>query len=65
MTLATGTGFELHARLTRKADFLAKMESLMPCSELCALIEPHYPKSANGRPPIGLERILRMYWVAN
>ncbi len=65
MTLASGTGFELHARPTRKAEFLAKMESLMPWAELCALIEPHYPKAGNGRPPIGLERMLRMYWVAN
>jgi len=65
MTLATGTGFELHARPTRKAEFLAKMESLMPWSALCALVDPHYPKAGNGRPPIGLERMLRMYWVAN
>ena len=65
MTLATGTGFELHARPTRKGEFLAKMESLMPWAELCALIESHYPKAGNGRSPIGLERMLRMYWVAN
>jgi len=65
MTLATGTGFELHARPTRKAEFLARMESLMPWAALCALIEPHYPKAGNGRPPIGLERMLRMYWIAN
>ena len=65
MTLATGTGFELHARPTRKAEFLAKMDGLMPWAELCALVEPHYPKVGNGRPPIGLERMLRMYWVAN
>ncbi len=65
MTLATGTGFELHARPTRKAEFLAKMEVLMPWSEFCALIEPHYPKVGNGRPPVGLERMLRMYCIAN
>jgi len=65
MTLATGTGFELHARPTRKAEFLAKMETLMPWAEFCALIEPHYPKAGNGRPPVGLERMLRMYWIAN
>jgi IS5 family transposase len=65
LTLATGTGFELHARPTRKAEFLAKMETLMPWAELCALVEPHYPKAGNGRPPVGLERMLRMYWVAN
>lgn len=65
VTLAMGRGFELHARPTRKAEFLAKMEMLMPWPELCALVEPHYPKAGNGRPPIGLERMLRMYWVAN
>jgi IS5 family transposase len=65
MTLATGTGFERHARPTRKAEFLAKMETLMPWVEFCALIEPHYPKAGNGRPPVGLERMLRMYWIAN
>jgi len=29
------------------------------------LIEPHYPKAGNGRPPVGLERMLRMYLIAN
>ena len=65
MTLARGTGFELHARPTKKAEFLAKMNRLMPWPELCSLVEPHYPNAGNGRPPIGLERMLRMYWVAN
>lgn len=65
MTLAAGMGFERYGRTTRKAEFLAQMDALMPWAELCALIEPHYPKAGNGRPPIGLERMLRMYWVAN
>jgi transposase, IS5 family len=65
MTLAGAKGFEVHGRATRKAEFLARMEALVPWSEFCALIEPHYPKAGNGRPPIGVERMLRMYWVAN
>ena len=65
MTLAGAKGFEKHGRATRKAEFLARMESLMPWAEFCALIEPHYPKAGNGRPPVGLERMLRMYCVAN
>lgn len=65
MTLATGAGFEKHMRPTRKAEFLARMEGLMPWAEFCALIEPHYPKTGNGRPPVGLERMLRMYCIAN
>ena len=65
MTLAAIKGFEKHSRSTRKAEFLARMESLMPWAEFCALIEPHYPKAGNGWPPVGLERILRMYCIAN
>ena len=30
---------------------------------MCELIEPHYPKAGNGRPPVGLARMLRMYFV--
>ncbi len=65
MTLAMARGFEKHRRATRKAEFLARMEKLMPWAEFCALIEPHYPKAGNGRPPVGLQRMLRMYCVAN
>jgi transposase, IS5 family len=65
MTFATAKGFEVHGRTTRKAQFLARMEGLIPWSEFFALIEAHYPKAGNGRPPVGLERMLRMYLVAN
>lgn len=65
LTLAATRGFEKHSRATRKAEFLARMERLMPWSEFCAVIEPHYPKAGNGRPPVGLERMLRMYCIAN
>ena len=65
MTLAMAKGFEVHGRATRKAEFLARMEALVPWAQFCAVIEPHYPKAGNGRPPVGLERILRMYLVAN
>jgi IS5 family transposase len=36
---------------------------VVPWRELCALIEPHYPKPGNGRPPVGLERMLRIYFL--
>jgi IS5 family transposase len=65
MTLATAKGFEVHGRATRKAEFLARMEMLVPWAQFCAVIEPHYPKVGNGRPPVGLERMLRMYLLAN
>lgn len=51
-------------RRTRREKFLAEMESVVPWARLEALIEPHYPKSGNvGRPPIGLPRMLRMYFL--
>ena len=59
MTLATN-GFEAYRKTTRKAEFLSRMDTLVPWSEFCAVIEPYYPKAGNGRRPIGLERMLRM-----
>lgn len=65
MTFASAKGFEVHGRATRKAEFLARMDVLVPWTEFCAVIEPHYPKAGNGRAPVGVERMLRMYLLAN
>ncbi len=62
MTLST-SGFDRYTKTTRRAAFLAEMDRVVPWSELCALIEPFYPKASNGRPPIGLERMLRIYFL--
>lgn len=56
-------GFEQYRRPTRRDVFLATMEEIVPWQQLCAVIEPHYPKPGNGRPPVGLQRMLRMYFV--
>jgi IS5 family transposase len=49
---------------TRRELFLAKMEQVVLWARLIEVIEPHYPKSGKrGRPPIGLQRMLRMYFV--
>lgn len=56
-----GAGFERYRKPTRRETFLAEMETLVPWSQLCALIEPHYPKAGNGRPPLGLHRMLRIH----
>jgi IS5 family transposase len=62
-TLAMMTGFERYTKKTRRAIFLEEMEQVVPWRELCALIEPHYPKPGNGRPPVGVERMLRIYFL--
>src|SRR6202453_2770603 len=56
-------GFERYSKKTRRAEFLEEMEQVVPWGKLCALIEPHYPKAGNGRPPVGVERMLRMYFL--
>jgi transposase, IS5 family len=63
-TLAVG-GFDAHSKTTRKASFLARMDKLMPWAALTDLIEPHYPKAGNGRPPRALSTMLRMYCIAS
>ena len=59
-TLATA-GFERYAKTTRRAAFLDEMERVVPWPALYRLIAPFYPKPGNGRPPIGVERMLRIY----
>lgn len=61
-SLATGT-FDKFSKTTKRATFLAQMDCIVPWKELCAIVEPVYPKVGNGRPPIGLERMLRIYFL--
>jgi IS5 family transposase len=65
MSLAAATDhtgdFEKYRKPTRRDAFLAEMQNLVPWSDLVTLIEPHYPKAGNGRPPIGRERMLRIH----
>ena len=62
LTLST-VNFDKHHKVTRRGAFLAEMERVVPWRELCAVIEPFYPKPGNGRPPIGLERMLRLHFL--
>jgi len=55
--------FERYRRQTRRDEFLATMDRIVPWAELCEVIEPHYPKAGKGRPPVGLARMLRMHFV--
>ncbi|MBB5448148.1 hypothetical protein HDG38_006795 [Paraburkholderia sp. WSM4177] len=50
-------------RVTRRQRFLAEMEKVVPWPRLLSAIEPYYPKGKRGRPPIGLERMLRIYFL--
>ena len=56
-------GYYYKGKKTKREQFLAEMDGAVPWEQLCALIEPHYPRasSAGGRPPIPLQRMLRIY----
>lgn len=48
---------------TKREKFLDEMEGLVPWKRLVELIKPHYPKGLRGRPPKGIERMLRVYFL--
>ena len=48
---------------TRREQFLAEMNGVIPWAELRALIAPHYPTGVGGRPAMPLERMLRIYFL--
>ena len=50
-------------KVTRRERFLAEMDTVIPWPRLIRLIEPHYPKAGNGRQPLGLEKMLRIYFL--
>jgi transposase, IS5 family len=61
--MAADQSFDNYRKPTRRDEFLKTAEAIVPWAALCAVIEPHYPKAGNGRPPIGLERMLRIHFV--
>ena len=63
LAMAADQTFENYRKPTRRDEFLKTMEAIVPWCALCEVIEPHYPKAGNGRPPIGLERMLRIHFI--
>ena len=63
VTLASQGSFERYGRKTRREKFLEEMDGVMPWPELESLVAPHYPKEGNGRPPVGLSIMLRIYFL--
>ncbi len=61
----TPTGFEAFRKPTRRERFLDEMDRVVPWAELVVLVKPAYAKgtSGPGRPPIPLERMLRIYFL--
>ena len=48
---------------TRREKFLAEMDQVIPWADLLKIVRKHYPKAGNGRQPMPLERMLRIYFM--
>ena len=56
-------GLNLTIKRTRKREFLAEMERVMPWAALVALITPYAPEGKCGRPPFAVETMLCMHFM--
>ena len=63
LTFASQPSFEKYARKSRREQFLATMDVVVPWRDLEALIEPYYPRAGKGRQPVGLSIMLRVYFL--
>lgn len=52
-------------RITKKEKFLDMMDTIIPWEQWIKIIEPYYPSGKRGRPPRGIEVMLRMYLLQN
>jgi IS5 family transposase len=58
-----GLAWQNKGKQTKRERFLGEMDAIIPWAQLLEVIEPHYPKAGNGRPPLGLEKMLRIYFL--
>ena len=58
-----GLGLNLSTKRTRKREFLDEMERVVPWAALVQVVEPYYPKARTGRPPFGIETMLRIHYL--
>lgn len=59
-----GLAWSQKGKVIRREQFLAEMDGVIPWKQLLALTAPYYPKAGQGRQPLGLEKMLRIYFPA-
>lgn len=59
----TDLGLNLTTKRTRKGEFLAPMEGVVPWAALVNHIAPYYGEGKNGRPPFALETRLQVHFM--
>jgi IS5 family transposase len=55
--------YENKKKKTRREKFLEEMDQVIPWEELLQVISPYYPRAGNGRQPMPLSRMLRIYFM--
>jgi IS5 family transposase len=62
-TTFASLAFEHKKKLTRREQFLKEMNAVVPWARLMKRIERYYPRAGNGRQPMPLETMLRIYFL--
>ena len=57
----TDIEYSFRKKKTKREEFLEIMDEIIPWDEWVGVIEPYYPRGKCGRPPMGIEKMLRMY----
>ena len=57
----TDIEYSFRKKKTKREEFLEIMDEIIPWDEWVGVIRPYYPKGKRGRPPMGIEKMLRMY----
>ena len=61
----TDVEYSLRKKKTRREEFLDTMDQMIPWKDWISMIQPYYPSGKRGRPPRGIETMLRMYLMQN
>ena len=59
----TDLGLSLTTKRTRKREFLAQMDRVVPWAALVELVAPYAPEGKKGRPPFAVETMLRIHFM--
>lgn len=57
----TDIEYSFRKKKTKREEFLEIMDEIIPWDEWVGVIKPYYPNGKRGRPPMGIEKMLRMY----
>lgn len=55
--------YDTKKKKTRREKFLEEMDRVIPWSDLLKIVRHRYPKKGNGRQPMPVERMLRIYFL--